>query len=208
MSLFKEGDRDEIANRIREIERETAGELVVVVAARSGKYAAPRALVALLLAVGLTQELHHLYAELSGPWLLWVLAGVAVALHTLLGIGPLLRHLVPANTMDGRVRERALAAFTAEGVAETRDRSGVLIFFSELEHRIVILADRGIHSRVEAGTWDREVKDLVSGIRAGDAKGSLLRVLDRLGELLKEAFPVLEDDKNELSNEVREMRDR
>jgi putative membrane protein len=101
------------------------------------------------------------------------------------------------------VLERAMRAFVEQGVTETRDRSGVLIFLSEAEHQVVILADKGINDRVEPSRWQTDVDGIVLAIKEGRAGAGVIAAVDRIGGLLAEAFPPRADDTNELSDAVR-----
>lgn len=204
MSLFNEADKQKLKAAVRAAEENTAGELVVVLARRSDDYAAIRGTWALILAAALTPELHLLVPWLETHWLFWLLVLCVFPLYFLLGMGPLLRLVVPLHVREARAMERALRAFAEEGVTETRDRSGVLIFLSDLEHRVVILADKGIHERVDAGEWDRDVATLVSGLKSGQAVQSLLDVIERVGGLLSEKFPARAQNENELPDGLRE----
>ena len=89
------------------------------------------------------------------------------------------------------------------GLVETRERTGILIFVSLLEHRVVVLADRGIHARVAEGTWDGVVARIVTGIRAGRAEEGLADGIRACGEILAGRLPGRPDDRNELPNAPR-----
>ena len=98
---------------------------------------------------------------------------------------------------------RPMSMILAHGVYATRDRTGVLIFLSALEHRVVILGDRGIHQRVQDPGWSELVALLVAAIKQGKSADGVCEVITRLGELLARDAPIREDDTNELANEVR-----
>lgn len=205
MALLSDDEKKQVSRAVASAERSTAGELVVVLAERSNSYAAWRAGLAGSLSVALTLEAYYLFQG----WPAWALfvaqLPLALLLYWLLGSGALLRLVVPKKALTGVVEQRARAAFLEAGVTETRDRSGVLIFLSEAEHRAVILADRGIHERVAPDEWQKDVDDLVSAIRAGRPAQGLLAAVERIGSILAESFPPREDDVNELSDTVREV---
>lgn len=202
MSLFSEAEKKDIQEAVRAAEAHTAGELVIVLAERSDDYAPIRGTWALVLSFVVTELLR--FAPIDDGWLLPLFALGVIPFYFLLGVGPLLRLVVPTRIKSARVLERALRAFTEEGVTETHDRSGVLILLSEAEHQVVILADRGIHERVEAGEWEKDVQTLTSGLRQKRAAESLLEVIRRIGGLLESAFPAGEENQNELPDAIRE----
>lgn len=45
-----------------------------------------------------------------------------------------------------------LAAFAEQGLHHTREKTGILLFASLLEHRVTVLADRGITLKLHPGT--------------------------------------------------------
>lgn len=205
MPLLNEIQKEKVAQAIALAEAKTAGELVVIQAKRSDDYGFRRSILGVVLCLGLAQETSvwapslPLPALLLGSFACWLLAYFA------LGLGPLLRLIVPSKVLGEKSHDRAHLAFMQSGVLETRDRSGVLIFLSELEHRAIILADKGINERVDPDEWQNDVNALVEGIRRGDAPGALLKVIERVGELLAASFPPRADDENELSNEVQDL---
>jgi putative membrane protein len=203
MALLSEADGKKVADAVARAEKSTAGELVVVCARRSDDYGATRGVLSLLLALGATQEAHYLWPEQPFVYLLLLLAFVCVCLYWLFGVGPVLRSVVPSSRRSARVMERALQAFAEEGVCNTRDRSGVLIFLSEAERRVVILADTGIDERVEKDEWENDVNSLLTAIKRGETRQGLVAAVERIGGILAEVFPARPDDENELSNEVR-----
>ncbi|MCE2391451.1 MAG: TPM domain-containing protein [Proteobacteria bacterium] len=200
--LLSETDRERIAGVIARIEESTAGEIVVADVPTSDAYAEPRALAAGALAIlgGLwTYE----SVPLAPAWAIFAGQAVVAALvWALAGWSPVLRRLLPASRLDAAVHARAQQLFLERGVTETRDRSGVLILVSEREHRVEILADRGIHERVGVEEWRRDVRDLADAIREGRAAQGVIEIVERIGAQLAEAFPPRPDDVNELSDSV------
>jgi len=205
MSLLSANEKERLAEAVRRVEASTAGELVVVVAERSDEYALFRGGFALALALLVGQEVARLWPDLSVSLSLWLFSALAVSLYFFAGWPRLLRLLVPRARRAAMALARAQRAFFEEGVIETRSRSGVLIFLSELEHEIVILADRGIHERAPTDEWARRVAELSSGLKAGQTTTSLLHTIEKLGALLAKHFPIEEGDENELPDAVREI---
>ncbi len=191
---------------IARAEQGTAGELVVVVATRSDSYAKERALCALVLLALASGESLHFWPADSFVWFAFAQVALGLGLYALAGWAPLLRLVVPKARRSEAVDACAKRAFLEHGLMETRDRSGVLLLLSQAERRIRILADRGIHQRVEAEVWQRQVDGLGSALRSGHAAEGLVQVVESLGTLLAAHFPPRADDTNELGNEVREIR--
>lgn len=204
--MFSESDRQRIQAAVRAAEERTAGEIAVVYTRRAGDYAFRRASLSFGLSVAASSEALLLFPEV--PPVLILLGQLPVALLAYLAFGwaPLLRLIAGRAVREACVRERALRSFVEDGVTETRDRSGVLIFLSEAEHQVIILADKGINDRVAPTEWQQDVASLVSAIAAGRAAEGVVAVVERIGGLLAEAFPRRDDDENELSDAVQQVR--
>jgi putative membrane protein len=200
--ILSRAERDALAELVAKVERHTAGELVTVVLKRSASYAAYRIGWAVGLALLLVASLHLVWPSLPAMEVLGAEALFIAAIYGVLGCAPLLRLLVPRHVRQRSANELAKRLFLELGVTETRDRSGVLILLSELEHRVEILGDRGIHEHLGADAWGALVASLVSSIRSGRAAEGLHAVIENLGRELAAKFPPRADDTNELPNRV------
>jgi uncharacterized membrane protein len=100
------------------------------------------------------------------------------------------------------VEMRALWEFKKMGVHRSRERTGVLIMVSVAERRIRIIADEGIHAKVEDGTWDRIVETISAQIREGEPRDGILRAVTAVGQTLAKHFPPRAGHRNQLSDDV------
>jgi putative membrane protein len=113
------------------------------------------------------------------------------------------RNTIPRFLRDGAVHEAAQANFLTHGIHLTRERTGILIYISLLEHQVEILADQGIHQKLGAAFWDQMAQKIAQGIAQGKADESLIAVIESMGQKLAEFFPRRHDDTNELSDTLR-----
>jgi putative membrane protein len=211
-STFSPDDLAAIAAAVRDVESRSPGEIVPYAADRSDAY--PEAawttatLGALLGGLAAAAADGLLGGALEQPAALW-LAGppiIGAALGYLLGAAwPALRiHLVHADTVEHRVRQRALAAFVEQEVFRTEARTGILLFLSLLERRVVILADTGISARVPQREWDAIVAGVVAGMRRGQPGPALAEAIRRCGDVLAtHDLQRRPDDRDELPDELR-----
>ncbi|HEX5661176.1 MAG TPA: hypothetical protein VFX59_28490 [Polyangiales bacterium] len=208
MSLFSKSEADQIAAAITEVEKSTAGEIVVAEDVRSDDYAEVRLAWAFGLGLAVAGGAHLFWPWLEAGWLLGAELGVFLLVWLLSALPVVLRRLVPGGRAHEAVDRAARLAFVEHAVFRTRDRTGVLIFLSALEHRVVILGDDGIHARVQNPGWEALVAELAQSIRAGRAGEGVCTVVRKLGVRLGEAAPIRPDDENELANHVRGPRAR
>ncbi|HVZ32240.1 MAG TPA: TPM domain-containing protein, partial [Polyangiaceae bacterium] len=164
-----------------------------------------RALFSLGLTLCVALALYRFVPWLPEAWLLCIELPLAVCFWWLAGTSSVLRRIVPARVQLAAVGARAQQAFIEQGVTETRQRSGVLLFLSEAERRVELLADRGIHLHVGAESWQRLVNRVVADIRAGRAAQGVAAAIDSIGESLARHFPPEPDDINELADAPRHI---
>ncbi len=212
--LFSEPDLEAVRRAVAAAEGETAGEIVPYVVDASDGYEGTLWKGAALGALGggLAAAVVHVAAGLWGVGALWIAlpaaAGGALG-YLLAALVPALRRaLVPRDVMERRVRRRAAVAFLEEEVFRTGDRTGILLFLSLFEHRVVVLGDSGINAKVEAAEWTAITDAIAAGIRAGRPGEALVEGIGACGRLLaRRGVEMRPDDRNELRDDLR-RRDR
>jgi putative membrane protein len=202
-TFFTAEEQQRIRQAVVTAEQRTAGEIVPMLVGASARYAEIEiagmgvGLVAGTLAAFLIQD----------PWaaihsqLLWPLAGAALG-SVLCSLPVVKRNLIPKDRILEAVHLRSLAAFTAQGLHYTRAHTGILILASLLEHRVEVLADKGINEKVPAGTWDEVVEILTVGLKSGNACDAYCKAIERCGDILAQHFPRPPDDQDELGNKL------
>lgn len=214
---LSESDKTRILQAVEAAEKQTSGEIVPVIVQASATYSLVTWVAASLL--GLLFPLawlaySHVHAHQTWQAGAYELGADSMLAAQLLGmvLGLLLtripsvkRWLVTRRAMQQAVSQKAKALFLEQGVANTIDRTGVLIVISMFERRVEILADAGIHQRVPEGFWNEEVKTLVSFIHRGQFTDGLCQIISDIGGKLTEQFPRRADDVNELPNAAVEL---
>lgn len=87
-------------------------------------------------------------------------------------------------------RARAIDLFSQLRVWDTENNSGVLIYVELIDHRVEIVADRGINAKVGEAFWGALCRGLESEFRQGRFVNGTLGALDHITEALGEHFPV------------------
>jgi putative membrane protein len=204
VALFDDQGRARVSAAVAELERESAGEIVVVSAPRADSYHDVRAFGAFAFALAFAGCLHVLVTAFAFSWVLALQLPAFLAAFALLRWPPLLRAALPHARVRAAVERRARDELLAQGVLETRERTGVLILLCELERRVVILGDKGVHARVQDAGWERHVAHIVAAIRAGRAADGVSEVIAELAKVLARDLPRSPDDVNELPDAPRE----
>jgi putative membrane protein len=201
-SLLSDADAREVEAAVARVESQTSAELVVAVVPRSSDYWQTRALLAV--AWALASGLAYLYfAPWHEPaWALVVQVLVGGAAFALAGLPVLQRRLISPEVAAQAAQARAFQLFAERGLHGTSARTALLVFISELEHRVVMLGDHSIHSQLGQQGWDEDVAILLEHIRKGQTRAGLIAVLERLAPQLARVAPREAHDVNELPDAV------
>lgn len=188
---------------VAEIERETGAEVVIAVRRSSGRYTGADYLWGSLFAFATLLLLLFLPQEFQ----LWtipvdVIVSFALAAWVSSRSYYLRRTLTLPATRRANAESAARACFVEAGVSRTRDRSGLLVYVTLLERRVVLVPDVGFDpAKLHAATAEA-VAQMEASLGAAPDFGALLAGLGRLGPPLATLMPRREDDVNELSDEL------
>jgi uncharacterized membrane protein len=94
--------------------------------------------------------------------------------------------------------ERALDVFGRLRIWDTEDNSGVLVYVLLADHRVEIVADRGIHRRVGDGEWKSICRTMESAFREGRFADGAVAGVEAVSALLSRHFPRTGAANNEL----------
>ncbi|GAA0633900.1 TPM domain-containing protein [Brevundimonas lenta] len=129
-------------------------------------------------------------------------AAIFVVVFLLTSIPPIQRMVTPRSVRRARVRKAAMRQFLAHGLHVTEARTGVLLFASLADHQVEVIADKGIHSRVDQSVWGDAVEALSRGMKRGDSAAGFEAAVALCGAVLAEHFPPAERDVNEIEDKL------
>jgi putative membrane protein len=203
VAVFGTEAQSAVHDALLSAEAGTVGEIVPVVLERSDRHPEAdwlSALVTLLIGTALLQGQLPWHA----PHLL-ILCQLGLG-----AFGFLLARALPAwkrlFVSERRATEMALEQATQElfrlGLHQTTARTGVLMFVSLLERRVVVLGDIGIHQKVGDDHWQRTQTAVLDGVRRGRLETGLVEGIRATGSVLAEHFPWVHGDRNEIPDRV------
>lgn len=197
-SFFTEDAKSKIALAVQDVESKSSAEIVVSVRARSDDYREVDLAFGLVLAVTTLALLMYHPAELDAD-LMPVETLLAFVVGSILAnkVGALKRLLLSKKRRDTRTLTEARALFVEQGISCTRDRSGILVFVSELERAVCVVADAGIDAEKLGAAWKEKIAGLEAAVVARDIV-AFAAALTAFGPVLGETYPRREDDINEL----------
>jgi putative membrane protein len=188
-------------------ERQTNGEIVVVVATQSDDYIHVPLHIAAAVALAVPLIL-PLFAPLF-PWatvpLAWVFIiqlGAFAVTALALSIPPVRYGVTPKRLMQKYAHRNAATQFLVMNTHATGGRTGVLIFVSLLERYCEIVADTAIAARVDNATWQSIVDEMLPMLRRGQQAEALIHGIQRCGEHLAKHFPPGVSNPNEIPDNL------
>jgi len=208
---FSQKQKDKVKEAIQDLESHSSGEIVPYFTFRSDDYEAAKWKSAVLLGVGGS----ILLALASYFWLLpfavtpledaiYIIVLMLIGFFIPVVFPSTIRFYLNGDVLHQRVMHNAETVFLEEEVFKTRDRTGVLIYVSELEHEVVVLADAGINAKVTPKDWEQVTGHVIEGIKSKKVDEGLVNAISACKELLLDnGFTVRNDDENELGDELR-----
>jgi uncharacterized membrane protein len=99
--------------------------------------------------------------------------------------------------------DRAAEIFAGLKMEETAARNAVLVYVAIRDRQLALFGDKGIHEKVGAEFWNREVKLILSHFNRKDYAAGISHVVEEIGEALRTHFPYDKDgDINELPDDI------
>lgn len=106
------------------------------------------------------------------------------------------------NHTEKKPLERAQEVFFLLKMQNTTKRNGVLFYVGVQDHTFAIIGDQGINDIVEDKFWDKTRDLVISHFKKQNFKQGLVEGILKTGDKLKAFFPISDEDRNELSNEI------
>lgn len=209
--IFTEEEKQQVAQAVKDLETVSCGEIVPYFVQRSDDYAEASWYSSTILAafvsimIGLLSYTWMLPFRLT-PFEVTLTVFVALVVGFLVPVilPKTKRWLIAGDRQALRVKQRAYEAFLNEGVFNTEERVGILIFISRLEHQVLVMGDEGINKKVLEEDWEHIVETVLDGIKKRHIGEGLVQAIDQCKDLLlKNGFTRKSTDTNELDDSLR-----
>lgn len=195
-----------ISQIVSEAEKFTEGEIVPIIVRRSSAVGHVTwiltALMTLLFVLAETVYIHNHWNSFSvmAPPIAFILFYL---LSVSLGkIAWFQRVFTPNEDEITQVHNRAELEFYRTQIRKTAKRTGILIFVSVMERRVVILADEGISAHYPMETWDEIVRAMTDEFKKGQVFSGFEKAITRCGKILQTKLPAQNHNTNQLSDHL------
>lgn len=92
--------------------------------------------------------------------------------------------------------------FQELGMSGTKQRNAVLIYIVPRTRQFAVLGDLGIHQKCGDAFWKRVVSAMAPRMKNGKFTEAIVEAIRDIGAVLRQTFPVSDNDRNELPNEI------
>jgi putative membrane protein len=207
--FLSDNDHHRIDEHIRQAEKNTIGEIVVMVVSTSYHYPMADVVGGAIFAIPLALFLlpyvgGFLWAGLDN---VWIFIGLFVILFAIFSnivkrIYWLKRLFISSSELNAEVKEATEKEFYIQGLYRTREETGILIFISVFERQVWVLADRGINEKLPSETWQDVVDLVVDGIKERRQVDAICQAVDQVGQILETHFPATSNNPDELESVI------
>ena len=210
-NIFTDSDKEAIKKAVAQLENASSGELVLYYAKDSDSYVASAwkfsGLIGVIYSLGII--------TLSYQWLLppnftpiiistTILLAMVVTFIIAWFVPKVRISVTPATVIEHRVLTKARDIFLQEQVFNTLDRTGILIYISALERKVMVIGDKGINEKINQSDWENVVQLVINGIKSKQMTKGIIEAIEVCQKLLLDnGFNVRRDDVNELHDAIR-----
>lgn len=200
MKHLTDAEKQQIAAAIAKVEMATDAELVTVFAKRADHYAFLPFLVAAIVALLVPLVAGLLPITSAGGIMLWQWL-VFIVLALILRLPAIKMRLIPRRLRHYRATSLARCQFLEQNMHATEKGIGMLIFVSEAERYVEILADHGISSKIPNSEWQQLVDAFTAHVARGEVFDGFIECITGCGDRLQQQLPAT-STRNELPNHL------
>jgi len=111
--------------------------------------------------------------------------------------------LAPSSMLKAEVEEAAQLAFLRERVFETKERTGILIYVSQLEQAVFVMADCGLLKIIPHQEWREIGAKMAQAFQRLNEEDLFLLALTECSQKLEPHFPYQAENRNQLTDQLR-----
>lgn len=109
-------------------------------------------------------------------------------------------HIDSASIDEPLVRAKQM--FAKLKMHQTELRNGILFYINFKERKFAVWGDEGIHQKVPDNFWDEISATAIEHFKKDEIIIGLVKCITMCGDQLKQYFPISDNDKNELKNDI------
>lgn len=199
----KQIKREAIEQAVKQAEHGHHGEIFPLILKQSDFYPASHFRSALLWALAVPMGMYYSPFEFSDPiWYLWAQIPALLFGYCLAYFSSVKRFFSTRSEIEEEVAQKAVESFIEYGLHQTKNKTGVMIIVSLLEHRVRILADSAYDEIMKEDDWKALTKNLATEIKKNNLSQGMIETIEEVGRIMLRHFPLKEGEvqQNEIAN--------
>lgn len=198
--------KQEISKEIENLELESSAELVAVVTKRSESYRYISALLIISFLAFLSIIL-VIFTQISSLLLLEIQVFLFIVFYFLFEkFDNIIMLILPKSYKYNIAKEYANKQFSNLGLNRTKTNQALMFFVSLDEKYVEIIADDTISSKISNDYFQEIIDTFIIDVKNSQLSNGYLKAIQSCSERLIQEFPIQDNDENELSNDVIELR--
>lgn len=204
---LKKNEKELISKEIENLEKLSSSELVAVVAKRSGNYKLSASMFSVIL-LFCTSFLYYFFVEeTSIIQLLEIQFVTFIGFYLLFGrFRNFLLFVLPKKYKHKIASQNAHKQFYNLKLNNTKNKQAIMFFVSLDEKFVEIITDEEISKEIPNSHWQMIIDEFIIDIKNNQLLEGYLKAIKACSYILIEKFPKKENDENELSNKVIEVK--
>ena len=98
--------------------------------------------------------------------------------------------------------DRAVEIFAEMKMFNTAERNAVLVYVAVRDHQFAVYGDEGINKKVGPNWWNQEAFKMIRDFTRERYAEAIANCVNDIGQALKQHFPYVKEDKNELPDDI------
>lgn len=197
-------EKEQIQEEIKNLEKKSSAELVAVITKYSSSYKYEILVFSLLVSVFISIVLLFTNINTIEFFQIQVLSFFALYLLTN-SFKKIVLLFLPKRYKYEKASINAKKEFYNLGIKDTKTKLGIMFYVSIEEKYVEIITDSGIKSKISDNYWQDIVDEFIKDVKNNQFSKGYKKAIKECSNTLIDNFPIQENDKNELSNEVIEL---
>jgi putative membrane protein len=199
-------EKELISKRIENLEKSSSAELVAVVTKRSKRYKYIASILNICIVFSISFFITF-FTTFSNIELLQIQLLVFIGIFLLLErFDNLILYFLPKAYKKAKASQNAHEQFFNLGLNRTKTNQAIMFFVSLDEKYVEIITDTTICKKIKDEYWQIIIDEFILDVKKNELSKGYLKAIESCSHILIKEFPIQENDKNELSNDVIELR--
>lgn len=203
---LNENEKNEISKEIENLEKQSSAELVAVITKQSSSYKFETILVSILFTLFISILILLIDTISPIKMFQWQIMSFIFAYFILYKFETILFRILSKKYKYEKASEYANKQFLNLGLQTTKTKQAIMFFVSIDEKYVEIITDSAIKEKIDNKYWQEIVNIFIEDVKKNQLANGYLKAIKSCNEILIKNFPIKDNDENELSNEVIELK--